>query len=85
MKAKENLFEIQVECYSGYKAEERPEKFTLGKRKIHVDDILDRWYSPNSSDYKVKGSDGKVYILRKHHETPTRWTLESLVGGPEIS
>lgn len=85
METKGSPFEIQVECYSGYKTEERPVKFTLGQRDIEVDDILDRWYSPNSSDFKVKGSDGKVYILRKHHETPTRWTLESLVGTPENS
>jgi hypothetical protein len=85
MEAKGSPFEIKVDCYSGYKGEERPVKFTLGQREIQVEDILDRWYSPNSSDFKVKGSDAKVYILRKHHETPTRWTLQSLVGSPEIS
>lgn len=35
---------VFVECYSGYKVNERPRAFVFrGKRRV-VTDILDRWY-----------------------------------------
>jgi hypothetical protein len=72
-------FAIRVESYAGYKGEERPVRFYLGERTLEVMDILDRWYHPNSADFKVKTSDGKTYILRHHQGEESFWTLESLV------
>ena len=35
---------LRVECYAGYRAEERPEAFWLRDRRVAVRAILDRWY-----------------------------------------
>ncbi len=38
---------LQVECYAGYKADERPLRFTPAAPPAHtyqVKKILDRWY-----------------------------------------
>jgi hypothetical protein len=43
---------LRVECYAGYRAEERPEAFWLCDRRVAVRAILDRWYgegTPTSS------------------------------------
>jgi hypothetical protein len=44
--------------------EERPVRFVLGGRSIKIDDIMDRWYSPQGSYYRVLGEDGNFYILK---------------------
>jgi hypothetical protein len=35
---------IQVEAYSGYKANERPVAFIFHGRRWEISEILDRWY-----------------------------------------
>ncbi|MGH7767295.1 MAG: hypothetical protein ACREQP_07555 [Candidatus Binatia bacterium] len=44
--------------------EEKPVRFVLGGRYIKIDDIMDRWYSPQGSYYRVLGEDGNFYILK---------------------
>jgi hypothetical protein len=62
---------IHVECYSCYKANERPVAFTYQGRRQEVAQIIDRWYEggldptrPESDYFKVKTTDGQVFILR---------------------
>ena len=62
---------IQVECYSGYKANERPVAFTYQRRRREVEEIVDRWYEggvdpgrPATDYFKVKTTDGDILILR---------------------
>ncbi len=55
---------VQVEGYSGYKANERPRRFCLGERWYEVEEILDRWYGPDYVYFRVKASDGDIYVLR---------------------
>jgi hypothetical protein len=55
---------VRVECYAGYRAEESPRRFFIGKREIRVAEILDRWLDPAHSHFKVRGDDGGIYILR---------------------
>lgn len=55
---------IRVDCYAGYRAEESPVRFFLGKRKIEIAEILDRWIGEDHRYFKVKGDDQAVYILR---------------------
>lgn len=71
--------EVQVETYSGYKADERPVRFKLGARTLGVKTVLDRWYGPDYSYFKVLADDGNIYILRHHPHPPAadRWTLTS--------
>jgi hypothetical protein len=65
---------IRVECYAGYRGEEEPRAFTLGKQRIEVASILDRWLAPDHRYFKVAGSDGNTYVLR-HDEATGDWTL----------
>ncbi len=59
---------IRVECYAGHPGEEVPRRFFLGKRRVEIVDVLDRWLDPEHRYFKVRGDDGGVYILR--HDMP---------------
>jgi len=73
---------LEVECYAGYKAEERPSRFSLDGRKYLVDAVLDQWYEPESTYYKVRADDGNLYILRQQTCSPTgQWDLVSFRQG----
>jgi hypothetical protein len=75
---------VRVECYSGYKADERPLRFHYGAHSYVVVEITDRWYGPDAVYFRVKADDGNLYILR-HSLNPLTdvWTLESFrrLGG----
>ena len=61
---------LRVETYSGYKADERPVRITLGERTLDVTRILDRWYAPGSSYFKIVASDENTYILQRREQEP---------------
>ncbi len=65
---------IEVEAYSGYKADERPLRFRLGERWLTVDQVTDRWYDPHATYFRVRAEDGCLYVLR-HDEAADSWTL----------
>jgi hypothetical protein len=67
---------IEVESYSGHKADERPLRFRLGDRWLAVDAVVDRWYDPQATYFRVQADDGAMYILR-HDERAESWTLEA--------
>ncbi|MEJ2155842.1 MAG: hypothetical protein P8X96_10935 [Desulfobacteraceae bacterium] len=66
--------QIHVECYSGHRGEEIPRRFWMQSRCIVVQDVVDRWLSPDHRYFKVLGSDGDLYILR-HDPHENRWDL----------
>lgn len=55
----------KVETHSGYKADEYPIRFWIGKRRLDIIDIEDRWYSPDHYYFKVFADDANRYILKK--------------------
>jgi hypothetical protein len=67
---------IKVEGYSGFKLNERPTRFVLGGHDYDVKEILDQWYGPEATYFKVRAGDGNDYIL-KYHAQSNEWTLES--------
>lgn len=67
---------VEVESYSGHKADERPLRFRLGERWLAVEEVADRWHDPDAVFFRVKAEDGAMYILR-HDERAGRWTLEA--------
>ena len=72
------LMKLNVECYSGRKADERPVRFWLKGRQYLVEAVLDQWYDPDSVLYKVRADDGNFYILRQQTSTPEgTWDLVS--------
>ena len=67
---------VTVEAYSGYRANERPQRFRLEDRSYRVEEILDRWYGPDSLYFKVRAEDQNYYILRYWPDLD-EWSLES--------
>ena len=73
-----NDMNVQVECYSGRKAEERPLRFRVDGHEYVVEEVLDQWYGPEDVFFKVRADDGNVYVLR--HRTSVadgEWDLVS--------
>ncbi len=70
------MAEIRVECYAGYRADERPLRFTLRGHLFEVKDVEDRWYSPGATYFRVQANDGNFYILC-HDEGLDFWTLDA--------
>ena len=56
---------LDVECYSGRKADKRPVRFRLDGREYLVEEVLDQWYGPRDAFYKVRADDGNLYILQR--------------------
>lgn len=70
---------LHVECYSGYKADERPLRFRAcqkDSRAFCVVEVLDQWYGVGYRCFKVRADDGNIYILR-HNEKEDGWVLDS--------
>jgi hypothetical protein len=67
---------LEVESYSGFKADERPLRFRLGERWLAVEEGVDRWYDPDAIFFRVRAEDGSIYILRHAGESDL-WTLEA--------
>jgi hypothetical protein len=72
---------IEVDGYSGYKLNERPCRFVLDGHEYQIEAILDQWHGPNSAYFKVRASDGNLYIL-KYHTFSDEWSLEFYRGAP---
>ena len=73
--------DLKVICYAGYRGEEEPREFLIGKRKILVKEIVDRWLSPDHRYFKVQGSDRDTYILC-HNITTDKWELTMYAREP---
>jgi hypothetical protein len=70
---------FHVECYAGYKADERPLRFRANEesaRTFQVVEALDQWYGVGYRCFKVKADDGNTYVLR-HDELKDIWVLDS--------
>ncbi len=51
---------LRVECYSGYAADERPVCFHLEDRQYMIEEVLDKWYGPLDTFFKVRADDGNL-------------------------
>lgn len=69
------MCEMRVECYSGYRADESPLRFSLRGHQFEVAELDGRWYSPAASYFRVLANDGNYYVLR-HDEVQDVWTLD---------
>jgi len=67
---------VRVECYAGYKGDERPVRLHLGDRALEIVDIEDRWYSPGATFFRVVVEGGDRYVLR-HEEAQDAWRLSA--------
>jgi len=71
---------VEVETYSGYRADERPLRFALNGRVYEVREVEDRWYSPRATYFRVLAEDDNRYVLG-HDEIRDVWTLEAFRVG----
>jgi len=69
---------LKVECYSGYKVNERPVAFTIVehefKRSFQVLEVLDSWYGETADYFKVRADDDNIYLL-KYDGSQDQWDL----------
>ena len=65
---------IKVQCYSGFKVNEKPVSFCLRHQTYKVKEILDRWYGETSVYFKIKADDENIYLL-KYDEWQDEWDL----------
>jgi hypothetical protein len=65
---------VHVDCYSGYKADERPMKLYLTGQALEISAVEDRWYSPGATFFRVVVEGGDRYVLR-HTEAQDVWIL----------
>ena len=63
--------QIKVECYFGFKANERPIAFFFQGTRHEIREIIDRWYDgdidanrPELNYFKVRTTEDRVFILR---------------------
>ncbi|MEW6744401.1 MAG: hypothetical protein AB1486_16735 [Planctomycetota bacterium] len=76
---------VEVDSYSGFRAEQEPRVVGGWQERIEVAEILDRWYEgglepglPAVSYFRVLGKDGTVHLLR-HDVTRDRWYIGVLI------
>jgi hypothetical protein len=65
---------IQVIAYSGHTGEEEPRALVVEGERLEVLGIADRWYDPAGRAFKVRASDGRLYLIRCDAET-MEWLL----------
>ena len=76
---------IRVECYSGFKGDERPVRLRFGEHTtLEVAEVEDRWYSPGETFFRVRTTDGDRYVLR-HTEAQDVWTLSAYRSGHALT
>ena len=75
---------VEVECYAGYKADERPLRFRAADRSYEVVAVLDRWYGPSKSYFKVEADDGNLYVLLHEWASESAWSMEAVRSADSI-
>ena len=73
---------VTVESYAGYKGEETPRAFVVDGIRLHVLDILRRWYSETHGYFRVRADDQYRYVLR-HDLDRGDWELVMQEGNSE--
>lgn len=68
--------QILVECYSGFKGDERPVRIQLQDGPHEVTEVEDKWYSPGGTFFRVRLANGDRYVLR-HSAGQDVWTIEA--------
>ena len=56
----EQLWTVQVESYAGYRGEERPLRFQWGDRSHEITAVLDQWFGPEDSYFKVRTKENET-------------------------
>ena len=69
---------VKVECYSGYRVNERPVAFTINEcdytRSFKIREVIDRWFGETADYFKVVADDENIYLL-KYDSRQDVWDL----------
>ena len=65
--------QIQVETYMD-QGVEKLRRIRFDSRQIEITDNIDRWHGADYRYFKVRGSDGNLYMLR-HNDIRADWEL----------
>jgi hypothetical protein len=69
---------LRVECYSGWKTDERPVRFEMDGQQHVVEEVLDQWHGTDATFFGVRSDDGNFYVLRRPMSPQDNsWSLES--------
>ena len=71
--------EIRIECHAGYRGDETPRHFELEGRTIEITEILTRWAEPDARLFRVRGDDGRTYVLCLD-ESKQRWEIPEVAS-----
>jgi hypothetical protein len=72
--------QVAVECYAGYRGDERPVRLKMGEQILEIAEVEDRWYAPGETFFRVRVDSGDRYVLR-HGEAQDVWSLEGYRSG----
>jgi len=75
---------VHVECYAGYRGDQRPVRLHLGEHTMEVLAVEDRWYSPGATYFRVLVTDGDRYVLC-HLEAQDIWSLVGYRSGAGLT
>ena len=67
---------LQVECYSGYKAKERPDIFRIDGHEYRVEEVLDQWYGPGDARFRGQARFSVI------HSPKHKFRIESMIIAP---
>jgi hypothetical protein len=62
---------------------ERPKQFVLDEEIYEIAAVLDQWYEPSATYFKVQSTEGKTYLLR-YDQQEDEWTSQSGFDGDEL-
>ncbi len=65
---------VEVEALADKDGVEKLRRIRFDSRQIGVTDNIDQWHGRDYRYFKVRGSDGDLYILR-HNEIANDWEL----------
>ena len=71
---------IQVQCYAGYKGDQRPLRIRLQDGFHEIAEIEDRWYSPGETFFRIRLANGDRYVLCRQ-EAQDVWTIQAFRSG----
>ena len=70
---------LRVECYSGWKTDERPARFEVNGHQHVIEEVLDQWHRTDATFFEVRSDDGNFYVLRRAMSPQDNsWSLELL-------
>ena len=70
---------VRVECYSGYKAEERPVRILFKRDALEIAEVEDRWYSPGETYFRVLAKEAE----RRGFQSLLDWLTRDDVADPD--